>query len=287
MPKIPNQSTNWDFTVQRMRMHLADGTPLNEWANIRTDTKQSVGVVSEKGYGLLQNGGFVGTVREALDGLGLVGYQESILTTDDGRRLYATYTWDNRVRTIAKVGDKVGLRLRFSNSFDGSCCARGELMAMVLRCLNGMTLPEAEFSLYQRHNPKINMDFARKVIANAVTSFDASLAVFDKLANKAITDEQGVTILSNLPIAERTAEAIGNIWLRPSFAESHARTLYALYDAVTEYLRDVEAKRFEHAAKTNRAVLRRLLAGLDDDGFNALTTKIIEIDTSVQIEENQ
>jgi len=273
-----------------MKLHLPPtvdgGKAVNVWANIRTDVNQSVGVVSEKGYGLLQNGEFVTTVREALDGLGLTGYKESILVTQDGRRLYADYTWDNRVRAISKVGDKVGMRLRFANSFDGSLAALGELMALVLRCLNGMMLPDSTFSLYQRHNPKINMDFAKQVIARAVTDFDKSLEVFDKLALRGLSDEQGVNILSNLPLSDKARGEIGEIWVRPSFIESRERTLYALYDACTEYLRDVSRSRFEHAAKVNRLILRRLVSALDDTTFETLTTKIIEVDASVVVEEN-
>ena len=57
------------------------------------------------------------------------------VVTNDGRKLYATYHFDNRIRLLHKVGDQVGLVLRFANSFDGTLSALGELRAKLLRLL--------------------------------------------------------------------------------------------------------------------------------------------------------
>ena len=263
MPRKANQSANWNFVVAPTRLHLPNGTPTPVFANVRTDTDQVVGVVSEKGYGLIQNWDFINTIRTGLEGLGLTDYQENILVANDGRRLYATYDFNMRVKTLHKVGDQVALVLRFANSFDGSLAAMGELRAKILRCLNGMTLEKGQFALQKRHNPKINLDFVQQVTAKAVNDFDRALAVFDNLAGIPITDEQGVNILGHLPLSEAVREKIKAIWITPSFAESRARSLYTLYDAATEHLRDLEGSRFEQAAKLNRMVLRGIVKGLD------------------------
>jgi hypothetical protein len=267
MPRLANQSPNWNFLVAPTRMHLPNGSPTNVFANVRTDTQQVVGVVSEKGYGLIQNVDFVTTIRAGLETLGLTDYKESIITANDGRRLYATYDFNNRVKTLHKVGDQVGLVLRFANSFDGSLAALGELRGKILRCLNGMVMEKGEFSLQKRHNPQINLGFVAEVTAKAVNDFDRSLAVFDDLAGVPISDEQGLHFISHMPFAGAVQRKIAALWITPSFAESKARTLYALYDAVTEHLRDLESTRFEQAAKLNRVALRSIVAALDPNVF--------------------
>ncbi len=288
MPRKANQSTDWNFKVIPVRMHLPDGRPSNMIANVREDSGWVFGQRSEKGYGLIQNADFISTIREALTGLGLTDFREEILTTRMGANIYATYHFDTRVRTINKVGDKVGLVLRFADSKDCKTAAMGELMAKVLRCLNGMMLEQGQFSLMQRHNANINLDFIKTVIGKAVNEFDAALSLFDKLSDIALTDEQGVNVIKRLAMAARSRESVQTIWINPNFAVSRARTLYSLYDAVTEYLRDVEKDRFEHAHVTNRKVLRQMVQALDPERFAELTAplpvieaEVIEINTDV------
>jgi hypothetical protein len=283
MPRKANQSSEWNFKVKTERMHRADGSPTNMFATVREDTGHVFGQVSEKGYGLLQNEDFIFTVREALNGLGLNDFTENVIVTDNGAKLYATYSFDNRIKTLHKVGDKVGLVLRFADSKDGTVSAQGELLAKVLRCLNGMSLEQGQFSLRQRHTVKINLDFVKDVIGKAVNDFDAALAVFDRLAEISLTDEQGVNALGHLGLSEKVRESIKGLWINPNFAESRARNLYSLYDAATEYLRDIEKERFVHATTLNRAILRKLVRALDPEQFTLLTAKI-ETNTVNEIE---
>jgi len=266
MPKKANQSTDWNFVVAPERLYLRDQKPTSAFGNVRQDTRQLLGVISEKGYGLIQNWDFINTVRNALSGLGLTDYQENILVTNDGRKLYATYHFDNRIRFLHKVGDQVGLVLRFANSFDGTLSALGELRAKLLRCLNGMTLEKGKFALQQRHTRKINLDFVQKVTAAAVNDFDRALAVFDSLAGVPITDEQGINILGHIKgLAKAVQEKIKGIWITPNFAQSRARSLYTLYDAATEHLRDLEGTRFEQSARLNRIILKGIVGGLNPE----------------------
>lgn len=281
MSRPASQSENWNFIVAPTRLSLPSGKPTNVWANVRTDTDTVVGTVSEKGYGLIQNWDFVATIRTALGGLGLSDYKENLLVTNEGRRLYATYSFDNRIRKLHKVGDTVGLVLRFANSFDGSLAAMGELRAKILRCLNGMTLEKGQFALQKRHNPKVNLDFVQEVTAKAVNDFDRALAVFNLLAEVAITDEQGVNILKHLALSKVLCERIQAIWIQPSFAVSRQRSLYSLYDAATEHLRDLEGTRFEQATKLNRMILRGIVKGLEPANLEELVKPTIPIEATV------
>lgn len=281
MPRKAEQSTTWDFKVSPQRLYLPPalgGGPSNVWGNVREDTGQVVGVVSEKGYGLVQNSDFVKTIREALDGLGLTGYTEHLLSAGAvGERFYASFRFSNRVRTIHNVGDQVGMVLRFANSFDGSLAAIAELRAEILRCKNGMTMEKGKFALQRRHTAKISLDFVQEVITAAVNDFDESLQVFGHLGGVNITEEQGMNVIKRLPgFAPRVQEKVAALWLRPNHAQGRERTLYAVYDAVTEHLRDLEATRFEQAAKLNRQALRALVSGLDPDKLAVLVSALPE-----------
>lgn len=282
MPKKADQSSNWNFQVAPVRLSLPDGAPTSVWANVRNDERTVVGVVSEKGYGLIQNWDFVSTVRDALNGLGLTDYQEDILVANGGCRLYATYRFNNRIKTIHKVGDTVGLLLRFANSFDGSLAAKGELMALQLKCLNGMVMEKGEFALQKRHNPQINLGFVQDVTAKAVNDFDRALAVFDALAGIPVSDEQGVNILKHLPISKAVRERIQAIWITPSFAVSRGRSLYWLYDSCTEHYTKLEATRFEQASKLNRMTLRKIVSALDPVEFAAMIKPPIDVEAVVE-----
>lgn len=272
------------MVVNKQLALAGSGKPLKAWGLIRADTQEYLGPCSEKGYGILQNWDYISTVRTALQSLGLDDFQENILTVNEGRRLYATYSFDNRIKTLHKVGDQVGLVLRFTNSFDTSLAARGEVQAKILRCLNGATTPEGEFSLQQRHNSKINPEFAKKVIAEAVNNFDRSIAVFDALGGVPISDEHGVNILARAPISQVIREKIQAIWINPNFKESKARNLYTLYDAATEHLRDVAKDRYQLSQNVNRIILRHLLKGLDPEGLKSL---IIPVPKEVVVAEVQ
>jgi hypothetical protein len=287
MPRQANQSGNWDFKVVPVRLYLPPefgGGPSNMFATSREDTHHVFGEISEKGYGLVQNSDFVGTVRTALESLGMTDYREELITLDNGAKLFATYNFDNRVKTLNKVGDTVGLVLRFANSFDGTTACRGELMAKILRCLNGMCLNEGDFSLLQRHTSKINLDFVKQVIDRAVNRFDEGLAVFDVLAERSVSDEQGVNFIDHMPLSEKVRDGIKGIWINPNFAVSRARTLYALYDAATEYLRDVETSRFAHANKLNRQILRLITRALDPANFAEYVKPVPKADQPQEIQ---
>lgn len=283
MPRVAIQDNNWNFVVQPVQLNMPNGRPSGVWANVRTDTDAVIGVVSEDRYGLIQNQDFIGTIRGALDNLGLTGYQESIICTRGGERLYATYSFDKRIKTIHKVGDEVGLVLRFANSFDCGIAALGELLAKILRCTNGMVLEQGQFRLQKRHTTKINLDFLKQVIAAAVNDFDRALQVFEHLAGVRISDEQGINILKHIAMSKAMRQKIQNIWINPNFVESRKRNLYTLYDAATEHFRDLEATRFEQSARMNRIVLSGIVQGLVPDKLAELVKPVVEPDDDTQV----
>jgi hypothetical protein len=289
MAKEARQSNVWDFVVETHQLPMPaafGGGGSGVFVNIRKDSGQVVGSVSEKGYGLIQNGDFIGTIRAALDTLGLTGYKESIVTTGVGEKLYAKYFFDNRIKALHKVGDTVGMVLDFATSFDGTIAASGELSAQALKCLNGMRLDKTMFSLYKRHTPQINLGFVSEVVGKSVAQFDKALELYEALGGVAINDGQGVIMLQHMGLSGAARDKITNLWLAPNYESSKQRNLYGLYEAITEYLRDVELTRFEQASKLNRICLKTLVSALSPEKFRELIlppidANVIEVSATV------
>ena len=106
------------------------------------------------------------------------------------------------------------------------------------------------------------MDVSGAAIDKALTSGQSALSVYDRMAQVAVSDEQGVNILKQLEacatLSGTLRSAMETFWLAPRRAEDKARNLYNLYNAVTEHLREVRAERYEYADKVSNQVLLRL-----------------------------
>jgi hypothetical protein len=118
-----------------------------------------------------------------------------------------------------------------------------------------------EFSMTKRHTLAVNLDFIGDALANAVSSVDTSVAIFNRLAQKAITDEQGLTLLTKLEekdvISAKVREGIEAVWRNPSYEEDTDRNLYNLYNASTQFLtRNVADERYEYSERISTDLLK-------------------------------
>lgn len=261
MPKPTNQSSAFDFAVIQ-RQWIQDGKPTGFFGNFREDTNECLGVTSER-YGVLQNGDLLKTAYAALESRGLRDYEENIIVTEKGKRLYATFTFKDKNLANA-VGDVFGYRLILKNSFDCSLRASIALGFLRLTCLNGASTLEKEFGIAEKHSQKISVGFIGKAIDAALDNGGKALRVYDELAEQPISDEQGVNILKRFEsthvLSGVLRESIETLWLAPRRQEDKARNCYNLYNAVTEHLtHQVEKERFEYAQKTSAQILMRLV----------------------------
>lgn len=255
------QSKEWDFkVVQEQITHKTKKLPF--FGNFRTDNGECLGVTTEA-YGIVQNGDLIRATKEALDHHGLKGYQENVLVTGKGERLYATFTFMNK-QLASAVGDVFGYKLTVKNSFDRSLRASLTLGFLRLVCTNGMATMEKEFGLTRKHNTKVAVDFIGEALEKAIGNGENALKVYDQLAATKITEEQGKNILAHLEEAGTLSgllrQEILIFWLQPKRKEDSARNLYNLYNAVTDYLTHVvEAERYEYANKVNNTTLMQLV----------------------------
>jgi hypothetical protein len=260
MSRKAQQSNKWNFKVIQEKISRK-GKDTGFIGNFREDTGECLGMVTDN-YGVIQNADLIEAAKAALAARGLKGYKESIIVAGKGERMYGTYTFEDKTLKN-EVGDIFGYRLRIHNSFDRSL--RGSIALGFLRliCSNGCSTLEHEFNVTKKHSSKVTVDFVGDAIDKAMDHGRTALAVFDTLATIKISDEQGKNILAHLEknniISGKLREEITLLWLAPKRKQDRARTLYNLYNAVTEHLtHKVEGERFEYADKVNSSVLLRL-----------------------------
>ena len=264
MPKVPTQTSDYDFTVEQVPLFDAQGRRTGFFGNQRTDNGIVLGVTSER-YGIQNNAPLIERAEEAFNDQGLGDFEREVIVTGDGQRMRAVYDFKNQIkpREDRKKGDNMGLRLTVQNSFDRSLRVSFAMGVLRLVCTNGMTSLEREQSMTKKHSSGNGLDFLGEALSKAIGSWDKALLTYNQLEAVEIEQQQGLNALHNLAkagaISDRMAGAVSQIWINPTYTEDEGRNLYNLYNAVTEHLtREVEGTRYELAERGNQKVLTRL-----------------------------
>ena len=265
MPKVPTQTSDYNFTVEQVPLFDAKGRRTGFFGNQRTDNGTILGVTSER-YGIQNNAPLIERAEEAFKAQGLEWEEENrnIVVTGDGQRMRAVYDFPNQIkRRERSVGDNMGLRLTVQNSFDRSLRVSFAMGVLRLVCTNGMTSLEKEQSMTKKHSSGNDLNFLGEALSRAIGSWDKALLTYSNLESIEIKPQEGLNALHNLAkggaLSDRMAGEISKIWNNPTYEEDKGRNLYNLYNAVTEHLtREVEGTRYELAERVNQKVLKRL-----------------------------
>lgn len=263
----PAEST-YDFDVQQEPLVTTDGKPTGYFGMVRRDLEQpmTIGVCTEN-YGVVKNADLVDMVEENLAKHDrLSNYNSKKFVVRDGSRFYASYDFPDfttKLKPIGKraKGDILGVKLVINNSYDRSCRVSMNLGFNRLVCTNGMTTLTKEFSMTKRHTLAVNLDFVGDALARACASVEASAQVFNRLAQKPISNLEGIKLLEKLEkkdvISGLVRQGIESVWVNPSYEEDADRNLYNLYNATTQFLtRNVSQERYEYAERVNRDLLK-------------------------------
>jgi len=258
-----------DFDVHQEPLFTEDGHKVGALGMMRRDTPNNpilLGTCTEQ-YGVVKNADLIEMVESNLANHPLLKkYESKKFVVKNGARFYGRYDFPEFTTQLKPVGqrakgDILGLRLTVNNSYDRSCRASLSLGFLRLVCENGMTSLSKEFGMSKRHTLAVNLDFVADALARAVKNMDVSAHVFNRLAEKALSDEQGLSLLSKLKdkkyISGSVRRGIEAVWLNPEFEEDKPRNLYNLYNATTQYLtRYVTKDRYEHSEKVSLRLLK-------------------------------
>ena len=258
----------YDFDVHQEPLLTTDGKRTGYFGMVRRDTAEPItlGVCTEQ-YGVVKNADLIEMVESNLASHDkLSNYNSRKFVVRDGARFYASYDFPDfktELKPMGKraKGDILGLRLTVNNSYDRSCRVSLSLGFLRLVCTNGMTSLSKEFSMTKRHTLAVNLDFVGDALAHACDSVESSAQVFNKLAQRALTNEQGLSLLTKLEekdiISGKVREGIEAVWRNPAYEEDTDRNLYNLYNAATQFLtRNVSQERYEYSERVNRDLLK-------------------------------
>ena len=258
----------YDFDVHQEPLLTTDGKRTGYFGMVRRDTAEPItlGVCTEQ-YGVVKNADLIEMVESNLATHNkLSNYNSKKFVVRDGSRFYASYDFPDfktELKPMGKraKGDILGLRLVVNNSYDRSCRVSLSLGFLRLVCTNGMTSLSKEFSMTKRHTLAVNLDFVGDALARATDSVESQAQVFNKLAQRALTNEQGLNLLTKLEekdiISGKVREGIEAVWRNPQYEEDTDRNLYNLYNAATQFLtRNVSQERYEYSERVNRDLLK-------------------------------
>ena len=258
----------YDFDVHQEPLLTTDGKRTGYFGMVRRDTAEPItlGVCTEQ-YGVVKNADLIEMVESNLATHDkLSNYNSKKFVVRDGSRFYASYDFPDfktELKPMGKraKGDILGLRLVVNNSYDRSCRVSLSLGFLRLVCTNGMTSLSKEFSMTKRHTLAVNLDFVGDALARACDSVESQAQVFNKLAQRALSDEQGLNLLTKLEekdiISGKVREGIEAVWRNPQYEEDTDRNLYNLYNAATQFLtRNVSQERYEYSERVNRDLLK-------------------------------
>ena len=258
----------YDFDVHQEPLLTTDGKRTGYFGMVRRDTAEPItlGVCTEQ-YGVVKNADLIEMVESNLASHDkLSNYNSKKFVVRDGSRFYASYDFPDFKTELKPTGkrakgDILGLRLVVNNSYDRSCRVSLSLGFLRLICTNGMTSLSKEFSMTKRHTLAVNLDFVGDALARACDSVDSQAQIFNRLAQRAVTNEQGLNLLTKLEekdiISGKVREGIEAVWRNPAYEEDTDRNLYNLYNAATQFLtRNVSQERYEYSERVNRDLLK-------------------------------
>ena len=258
-------NTGFDFKVKQVEVpHPTLGGKSGYFMNVRQDNDDILGWTTER-YGIVQHGDIIDRADKAFENRG-IDVTRKVIITEGGAKMRAQYDLGGDLfrADVPQVGDTMAYRLTAQNSFDRTLRISFALGLVRLVCTNGMTTTEKEVEMVRKHSTNINIGdiITDDALDRALAKLKDSLNVYGRMAQQAVSQDQGLAILQNLAsgkvFSEKVRESIAKIWNNPDHEEDKARNLYNLNNAVTQHLtHQVADERFEYANRVTSNVLKK------------------------------
>ena len=271
------QSNKFNYKVEQvpMALQIADkvGISTKYIANVRTDTNEVLGVVTER-YEVLQNDALFDSAESVFKSVGFANYKRNVICTNNGARVRAIYDFPDFGFKLNN-GNDLTFRVKVQNSFDGSLKASFQVGLVRLICTNGLALNVASIGMTRKHTQQLDANVISESFKRCTNAFVEGGQFFNKMIGIKVSQSEGDTILLNLEkqkvMSERMREGILSIWTRPTYAEDSERNLFNLYNSVTQHLtHSVESKRFELSERVNTGVLQAFTKAVKANSIEGL-----------------
>jgi hypothetical protein len=220
----------------------------------RMDTAKPLSVVSDK-YRLIPHKELINAAEPFIAKLGKA--EKKFTLERDGARLITEYTFKDNVITLpghkmpgqAKaVNDTVALRLYGINSYNTSTPFEMRLAAMVLRCLNGMTVDQRIFGVKFRHVGEMQ-DFVLPSPDTVFGAFEQAGERWKKLADTGIERNQ----LAELIDLGKEASIVSEKTMKENTERFRSsETAWDAYNAFTYVMTNHKVGKIQESTRINR-----------------------------------
>lgn len=271
-------SSAYDYEVECAPL-FSDNGPTRFFGTRRKDTGEIFATVTSA-YEVLQNRQLVEAAEAAFRTKGMTGWKRKIVVTYGGARCYVIYDFPGIGGRVA--GQDLTFRLKIQNSFDGTIRASFVVGLFRLICSNGLAMPVGTLNLTQKHTTALEIDFVGRTVEQALKAFFDALPFFESMTAIRVSQDEGKAIVQGFAerhlLGRRQAEAIVRIWEHPRHEEDRARTLWNLYNAVTQHLtHDVAGAatkpRYELAERSTRIITHALVGATQQGRVDLLLPK--------------
>lgn len=215
----------YDFPVALEDAYTKDGVIIPKIKVVmRQDERRALSAVSDK-YLLVPHSVVIAQAEKLISGLGTP--QRHFVVTKGGASMIGTFTYREHLRTV-KVGDQVGLRVYFENSYNTTCAVRISIGALVLSCLNGMVSTKGVYNFTLRHSG------SRSHLLRDGMSFPEPGQIMGAFERQSKTWEA----YANYSLPEARRESIGEELVRaramPSAFLKSCGPVYTVWDAMQQ-----------------------------------------------------
>ncbi len=271
-------SSAYDYEVECAPL-FSDHGPTRFFGTRRKDTGEIFATVTSA-YEVLQNRQLVEAAEAAFRTKGMTGWKRKVVVTYGGARCYVIYDFPGIGGRVA--GQDLTFRLKIQNSFDGTIRTSFVVGLFRLICSNGLAMPVGTLNLTQKHTTALEIDFVGRTVEQALKAFFDALPFFESMTAIRVSQDEGKAIVQGFAerhlLGRRQAEAIVRIWEHPRHEEDRARTLWNLYNAVTQHLtHDVAGAatkpRYELAERSTRIITHALVGATQQGRVDLLLPK--------------
>lgn len=271
-------SSAYDYEVECAPL-FSDHGPTRFFGTRRKDTGEIFATVTSA-YEVLQNRQLVEAAEAAFRAKGMTGWKRKVVVTYGGARCYVIYDFPGIGGRVA--GQDLTFRLKIQNSFDGTIRASFVVGLFRLICSNGLAMPVGTLNLTQKHTTALEIDFVGRTVEQALKAFFDAIPFFKSMTAIPVSQDEGKAIVQGFAerhlLGRRQAEAIVRIWEHPRHEEDRVRTLWNLYNAVTQHLtHDVAGAatkpRYELAERSTRIITHALVGATQQGRVDLLLPK--------------
>jgi len=164
--------------------------------------------------------------------------RKSFGTARNGNQMFGVLTYNNQQAS----DDDLGLSIGFRNSYDKSMSVGICIGASVLVCDNMVF--QGEITVLRKHTKNVwesLRDMAITTIYQSQTKFSQLTNQIESLKDQRITDRQAFQTMGLLygkdVISTRQLPRVKREWTEPSYEQFEPRTMWSLYNAITEALK--------------------------------------------------